>query len=39
MRVEPLTSNGGWVGVGVRFAESRRTDAATPPGNGKATDA
>ncbi|MGH9804496.1 MAG: MBL fold metallo-hydrolase [Candidatus Acidiferrales bacterium] len=39
MRVEPLTTNGGWVGVGVRFTESRRTDASHLPGNAKATDA
>ena len=39
MRIEPLTTNGGWVGVGVRFAEPRRTDAAAVPGNGKTTDA
>ena len=39
MRVDPLTTNGGWVGVGVRFTEPRRTDAAALPGNGKATDA
>lgn len=39
MRVEPLTTNGGWVGVGVRFVEPRRTDAAALPGSDKATDA
>jgi phosphoribosyl 1,2-cyclic phosphodiesterase len=39
MRVEPLTTNGGWVGVGVRFAEPRRTDAAALPGNPKPADA
>lgn len=37
MRVEPLSTNGGWIGVGVSFAEPASVDAVPTSTNGDAS--